>query len=152
MCKLSWNLHWFLLEKNSLFNYPVRFQKKNILYDFSPVAMCYNATILHLFFATKTTTKALRQAEIANVLKYWSVVALSEELCNSWWTWNWTENSITFFMVDLKSKGKENNLDIPRERSLNKSTFEISDVTAINENNKKTDIGKHQFTRKKIFF
>lgn len=40
-------------------------------------------------------------------------------------------------MVDLKSKGKENNLDIPRERSLNKSTFEISDVTAI----KKTDIG-----------
>ena len=82
------------------------------------------------FFATKTTTKALRQAEIANVLEYWLVVALSEELCNSWWTWNWTENSIIFFMVDLKSKGKENNLDIPRERSLNKSTFEISDVTA----------------------
>lgn len=44
-------------------------------------------------------------------------------------------------MVDLKSKEKENNLDIPRERSLNKSTFEISDVTAIDENNKKTDIG-----------
>lgn len=43
-------------------------------------------------------------------------------------------------MVDLKSKGKENNLDISRERSLYKSTFEISDVTAINENNKKTDI------------
>lgn len=44
-------------------------------------------------------------------------------------------------MVDLKSKGKENNLDISRERSLNKSAFEISDVTAINKNNKKTDIG-----------
>ena len=44
-------------------------------------------------------------------------------------------------MVDLKSKGKENNFDIPREGSLNKSTFEISEVTAINENNKKTDIG-----------
>lgn len=44
--------------------------KKSILYDFPPVAMCYNATILHLFFATKTTTKALRQAEIGNVLKY----------------------------------------------------------------------------------
>lgn len=73
-------------------------------------------------------------------MKYWLVVVLFEEFCNFWWIWNWIENLIIFFMVDLKSKGKENNFDILWERSLNKSIFEILDVMVINENNKKIDI------------